>query len=152
MSDKHRASVRMVALVAGAFVLLSIGSAAYAARGSDVTGSIALAGDPVATAAAGGGGMSHGDTAFFAYSVDGKLSPKGYTYINVVCVQGETVVYQVSKWTDGLYFEADVDSGFELSSATWGEGPATCYGTLVYRIDGRKPTIDYLDQTVFTVG
>jgi hypothetical protein len=90
----------------------------------------------------------YGDEVHFVTEVSGRQSPKGYLYNNVVCLQGDTVVYQASN--------LDLSAGFVLAdqdgqNLVWDGRAAICYGTLVYRIDGRNPTIEYLDSVVFVV-
>lgn len=136
---------RMAALVVAAFALISLGSTADAAR-SDVSGTIELQSDPEARSYT--SALSYGATARFDTSVSGRVAAKAYLYNNVVCVQDGTVVYQASNM--------DLSAGFVLvdqdgQNLVWDGGAAICYGTLVYRIDGRNPTVEFLDQTVFEV-
>lgn len=142
---------RMAALVVAAFALISLGSTADAAR-SDVSGTIELQSDPELQsdleARSYTSALSYGATARFDTSVSGRVAAKAYLYNNVVCVQDGTVVYQASNM--------DLSAGFVLvdqdgQNLVWDGGAAICYGTLVYRIDGRNPTVEFLDQTVFEV-
>ena len=75
------------------------------------------------------------------------MAPKGYLVNQLVCVQDGHIVYQVSLM--------DLSAGFTLVDGNeyleWDGGPARCYGSLVYLIDGRNPTIEYLAEVLFEV-
>lgn len=108
---------------------------------SSVTGTIDLATQ---------GDIYYGQTVSFNTSVQGRLAPKGYTYIRVVCwTDPQNVVYQ---WSS-----VDLDFAFPLSDQpgqglVWNSEPATCIADLVYRIDGqRNITIESLDSVYFSV-
>ena len=142
---KRLVLTRMTALAVVAFALTSLSSTAGAAR-TDVSGTIALQSDPATRSIT--SALSYGATARFDTSVSGRMAAKAYLYTNVVCLQGDTVVYQASNM--------DLSAGFTLvdqdgQNLVWDGRAAICHGTLVYRIDGRNPTIEYLDQTVFEV-
>ena len=135
----------MTALALFAFASISLTSTAGAAR-SAVSGTIALHSDPSTLSSP--SGVSYGDTVRFDTSVSGRMAAKGYLVNELVCVQDRNIVYQVSL--------KDLSAGFTLvdgaaQNLEWDGGPARCRGSLVYRIDGRNPTIEYLDQTVFEV-
>ena len=135
----------MTALAVFAFASISLTSTAGAAR-SAVSGTIALHSDPSTLSSP--SGVSYGDTVRFDTSVSGRMAAKGYLANSVVCLQDGHIVY--------LSSTVDLSAGFELvdglgNGLEWDGGPASCLGTLVYLIDGRNPTIEYLDQTVFEV-
>ena len=95
-----------------------------------------------------GSNLKYGGTVSFDTTVSGRMAPKGYLVISLVCVQDRNIVYQVSLKDLSAEFTL-VDGAHQ--NLEWDGGPARCYGSLVYRIDGRNPTIEYLDQTVFEV-
>ena len=129
-----------------ALIFAVIGTSAVAislAARSTVSGTIALRSDLSSPS-----GVSYGDTVRFDTSVSGRMAPKGYLVISLVCVQDRNIVYQVSAW--------DLSAGFTLvdqdgQNLEWDGGPARCRGSLVYRIDGRNPTIEYLAEVLFQV-
>ena len=137
-----------IALAAG---LVLAGSAGVHAAKAMPTGSIDLAAEaPEAASAAAAPAMAYGGHAEFDTSVGGRMSPKGYVYVRVVCMQGAEVVYQ---WSS-----RDLDFAFPLvdqagQGLDWPEGTAAeCTGDLIYRIDGKRNTvIEKLDSTGFDV-
>lgn len=85
----------------------------------------------------------YGDTVTFTTTTD--VPHKGFTYTNVVCSQGTTVVFQSSVAPFTLTDQAG--QGLE-----WDGQAAECIGSLVYRVDkGPNTTITYLDQMSFHV-
>ena len=95
-----------------------------------------------------GSNLKYGGTVSFDTTVSGRMAPKGYLANSVVCLQNGNIVYQSST--------VDLSAGFELvdglgNGLEWDGGPASCIGALVYRIDGRNPTIEYLAEVLFEV-
>lgn len=89
----------------------------------------------------------YGDVVGFATSVSGSVAAKSMVYVNVVCLQGGTVVYQASA-PQGATFDLVDQAGQGLE---W-DAAADCIGSLVYRVDkGQTTTIAYLDQESFGV-
>lgn len=90
------------------------------------------------------GGRVSFDTTASAYK-------KGYTYVNLVCLQNAHIVYQASNvgsFSDGVFPLKDL-GGQGLS---WPGGGANCTASLIYRIDAqRNPTIEYIAKTTFDV-
>ena len=83
------------------------------------------------------------------------MAPKGYLANSVVCVQNITPEQPKGKIVY-LSSTRDLSAGFELvdglgNGLEWDGGPASCIGTLVYLIDGRNPTIEYLAEVLFEV-
>jgi hypothetical protein len=90
----------------------------------------------------------YGDVVGFQTSVTGRLAAKSTVYVNVVCLQGTTVVYQASA-PQGESFSLADQAGQGLE---WDGTAADCIGSLVYRVDtGKTATITYLAQDAFSV-
>lgn len=103
-----------------------------------VSGSIAVAASSM---------LAYGGHVEFDTTVTGRLASRGYVYVTVVAKQGATVVYQ---WSGAPSFSFPLvdQAGRGLD---WGSGPAECEAWLVYRIDGRRPTVQRLDGVAFEV-
>lgn len=128
----------MAVTAAAAFAsLVTVAAPAGAAKPQPVSGTI----DLVAEA------PSYGDSVEFDTSVSGKMAAHSYTYIQVVCLQGDDVVYQVSQRDLSAPFELNERVGLE-----WDGGDAHCLSALVYRVDKKRgDTVTYLDITEFDV-
>ena len=114
-------------------------------------GPIVNPGSESASTSLSAGAMYYGDNAGFIQR-NILLSNNQRSYVTVVCLQGDTVVYQASQWgADMLVFTLEDLDGQGLE---WyaGSGPASCTATLILNEKkGRKTTITQLDQVAFEV-
>ena len=114
--------------------------------GSRVTGTIALHSDETAavSTAAETAGPAYGDSVTFDWVLDGKVSPNYHLTIGVMCMQGETMVYNWYGQPDFAFPLADQNS----TTWYWDGGDAECTASLRYFAHNR---IEIVGTTTFAV-
>jgi hypothetical protein len=138
-----RRRIARTTLAVAALALASVTSAALSAPPSGPSGSIELASPATLSS---GAWPQYGDTIGFDVTLDGKLDGKARIYVTVVCLQGDTAVYQVSGDPNGSFTLSDT-AGLE-----WDGGAASCIAALAYRLQkGNNIELTYLDETTFAV-
>ena len=139
-----RRRIALTAIAAAALALASVTTPALSAPPSPPSGSIELASS--ARLSSEGAWPQYGDTVGFDVTLDGKLDSKARIYVTVVCLQGDTAVYQVSGDPNGSFTLSDT-AGLE-----WDGGAASCTAALAYRLQkGNNVELTYLDETTFDV-
>jgi hypothetical protein len=137
------------------FAMLAVASIAFVAApahagkpgSAPLTGTIELVG-PARVAATDTAWPAYGDAVDFRTTVSGTVGPKTTIYVNVVCLQGSTVVFQ-SSGPQGTTFTLADQAGQGLE---WNGAAADCIGSLVVREEkGRNVTISYIAQQGFAV-
>ena len=137
------------------FAMLAVASIAFVAApahagkpgSAPLTGTIELVG-PARVAATDTAWPAYGDAVDFRTTVNGTVGPKTTIYVNVVCLQGSTVVFQ-SSGPQGTTFTLTDQAGQGLE---WDGAAADCIGSLVVREEkGRNVTISYIAQQGFAV-
>jgi hypothetical protein len=93
--------------------------------------------------------LKYGNTVTFITTTAGKMNPKGYLYVRVICSQDNKVVYQSSSRNLKFPFLLTDQTGDGLD---WNGGPADCQADLIYSTNGNRNTvIQLLDSVKFPV-